>query len=1095
MLEKILGFVNMGLWICLFISMLFAYLRGFRKSICRLISTIVVIILSFVFTKAISKSLTTTNFGALIGQGNMSFASLIEDLIKQLFEIETIANDSALKEFCLAASEAFIKIPIFFGFYSVLIIIFRPLIALIIRVLFPLPEGKSVSMRFASMGIGVFTFFIVIWFWLFPILGSKGVTQQCIKYYNDVIVIDSKNNVSNEQTELEEIEESLELFDDGSFIKVLTIFSGENNNLEAKLLGKITTIKTSNGDLNFVTEFENIMPVLKIAENARFEDENVLAQYLLNNRDLILEALETSQVINVILPITIEILDYSVEEFDVEGLKDVVWTDEKINLINAIRVILNAVVELKINFNDPIKVLDNPTFSTQLSEIGKALEKSDLIEFVVSFYLNDYLQEMLKEEFNNEYPVILEVLDLTKINLEKDLYIVGNILVNAKKLGVFDNDIKIIENKNSISQIINSIFSLSTIKGNESRTIDAVLDMAGLKEKLEEAGIVINLNISDWNNEVEKLTKVLELILTIAEENNITSFEQIDIIDLLEKAINSPSFDQLIENICSSEIFNKSLINIVNSVLNDNDLSNIKSDKFNQILNGTIPLNIEEMKFELKLLLKEATGIVELINNEIIDVLKVKNIILNLCDSTYIEVQEIIKIVFDEFINENNIFEKQIVLMELSNSEWKTELNSIFDIIDKIQANNYLADDFSFELDDQTLEEIIDLIDLMNQSDIFRQILPDLIHKVISQNEFLNDWLLEQCGINEDGSNKVVKNKAEWNIEIAKFRDIHSYYVNHNVGDIDFDNMNDDNYLVVQELFLKLNNTNIIDMNGIVSMINESLVEYEFNFQIIGIFDRNNNGSCQDEWDAEIPRMIDCFKMFNEIEEINNEVIKTKHYQIGMLLEMLEDSYIFGNDTRNDGSISTDDDIFNDLIVSVLDLVDLIKNDENPNGFIDENKANITDWNTYDWISEIEILSSFDVNVDVQSIDTIKLISASKIVKDFFDIATFLNNELDGKTMLISKGGFSYILVLKDYINDGDPFTNEQLKELDWALELESVQLITDIFDAGYTPNFKAEIEEIIDLNNGTFAVKTASSIKLKLMNVTYAGTSVWDII
>ena len=1095
MLEKILGFVNMGLWICLFISMFFSYLRGFRKSVSRLISTVVVIILSFVFTNAICKSLTTTNFGALIGQGNMNFASLIEELIKDLFEIKTIANDSALKEFCLAASEAFIKIPIFFGFYSVLIIIFRPLIALIIRVLFPLPEGKSVSMRFASMGIGVFTFFIVIWFWFFPVLGSKGVVQQCVEYYNAVIVDDSKMNISNEKTELEEIEDALELFDDGSFVKALTIFSGENNNLEAKLLGRVTTIKTSNGDLNFVTELENIMPVLKILENARFEDENILIQYLLNNKDLILDALETSQVINVMFPIAIEILDYTVEEFNVEGLKDTIWTDEKVNLINAIRVILNAVVELKINFNDPIKVLDNPNFSTQLSEIGKALEKSELIKFVVTFYLNDYLHEILKGEFGDEHPVLLEVLDLTKINLENDLYIVGNVLTNAKKLGIFDNDIKIIENKNSISQMIKSIFMLSTIKGNESRTIEAVLDMAGLNEKLEEAGIVINLNISNWENEIENLTKVLELILTIAEENSITSFEEINIIELMEKAIDSSTFDQLIDHICSSEIYNKTLINIVNSVLEKNELSNIKSDKFNQILNGTLPLDVGVLKFELKLLLKETSGIVELLNSETIDVLKVKNIILNLCESTYIKVQEIVSMVFDEFINENNIFEKQIVLIELSNNEWKAELNSIFDIIDKIQANNYLDEDFSFELDEQSLEEILDLIDLMNKSDIFRQILPDLISKVISEKDFLNAWLLSQCGINDYGSNKVVASKNEWNTEISKFRNIHSYYMENNVGDIDFDNMNDEDYSVVRNLFLKMNNTNICDMNGIVSSVNESLVEYEFNFQIIGISDRNNDGSCKDEWELEIPRMIECFKMFNEIEEINNEVLKSKHHQIGTLLETLKYSYVFGNDTRNDGSITTDDNIFNHLIISVLDSVNLIKNGKNPNGFIDENKANLTDWNTYDWISEIEILSSFDVNVDAQSIDTIKQISNSKIVKDFFDIATFLNDELDGKKMVISKGSFSYTLVLKDLINNGNPFTNDQLKDLDWALELESVDQITDVFDAGYTPTFKAEIEEIIALNNGTFAVRTAISIKLKLQFLTYGGTSVWDII
>lgn len=1093
MLEEIFGYINIGLWVCLFLAMLFAFLRGFRKSISRLIATIIVILLSFLFTNALSKVMCTFDLGRLFGQDSISLASLIEQTIKENFELETIANDSALKEFCLAAAQSFVKIPIFLCIYSVLIIIFRPLIAIIIRTIIPFPKGKTLGMRFIGVGVCVINFFIVVWFWTFAVLGIKGVVQQCLGYYNDIAVIENQERVEQEKSELEEIESALELFDDGSFIKVLSIFSGEQNNLEAKLLGKVTTIKTTNGKLNIVREIENIKPIVDIIKNVQDKDENALIEYLLNNKELILDALESSEIINVALPIGIEILDYIMVEFSAEGLEEVVWTEEKVDLINVVRVVLNAVVELKLDVNDPISVLENQSLPVYLGEIGKALEKTDLVKKCAMYYLNDILQEALGQDIVNEYPVLLEVLDLTKIDLENDLSIVGSILVDAKKIGIFDEDIKIINNQNVIVSMLKSIFDLSTIKGNESKIIEAILDITELTSKFESAGLIINLNISNWDNEIDRLASVLNLIFMIAEEQHIDSFDDIDVLTLMENAIDTPTFDQLLDAICSSELLNKSLINLIDSLLNKNDLSNIKSEKFNSIINGELTLDISELKNELKLLLRETKEIISMINGETIEVAKVETVILNLCDSTYINVQEIIKIVFDEFINGNNVFEKQIILPNLSNNEWKEEVKSIFEIIDIIQENNYLDEEIS--LNSETIQNILKLTDLMNQSEIFRQILPDLISNVIQTEDFLSEWLLSQCGINEDGTNKLTKDKESWSLEISKFEEIYDYYKANNIDEIDFDNLTNNDYQVAEDLFLRLNQTYIINMNGIVTKINSALEDNNFDFKISGMFDRNNNNTTTDEWAIEIPKLFDYYELYDMIGEFSNDILKSKSLEIGNLLEGLEKSYLFGNDTKNDGTFTTDDNVFNDLVFSILKSVNLIKNTDNPNGFIDENQAKITNWDKYNWVVEIEILASFDVSQETQTINTMKLISSSEIIKDFFDIASFLNEKLDSKTMVITKGDFTHTLVLKDIINGGKPFTNEDLRTRNWTLELESFEQISDVFDAGYTPDFKAKIEEIIALNNHTFAVETAASIKNNLQNLSYFGTSVWDII
>lgn len=1272
MLEKILGFVNLGLWLCLFLSMLFAYLRGFRKSLSRFIATIISIILAFVFANALCNTMYSFNFGRFIGQGNMSFVTIIESLIKEIFDVKTIAADSAIKDFCIAAAKACIKVPIFFVMYSFLIILFRPLIAIIIRTLFPIPEGKTVSMRLAGVGVSVFTFFIVIWFWTFTLLGSKGILQECIQYYNDITIESSESQVSEDISELKEIENALDLFDDGSFIRVMTIFSGKNNSLEAKVLGKVTTIKTKNGDLNFVSEFENIMPVAKLFVNVKVEDEKVFVQYALENRETILKALETSEVINIILPIGIEIIDYTVEEIDVSGLKDVQWSEEKINLVNALRTVLDSIVALEIDFEKPLDVMDNPEFSNRLSQIGKAVQQSELIEKIVIVYANDIVHEMFVEKIGNDYPALLAIIDLTKINLEKDLKVIGDILVDLNSIGLFDDqDFEIISNGSIVSKVVMSVFELSTIQGNESKAIEEVLKLTKMDTKLSDAGININLNITNWKVEITHLAHSIELVLKIAEENDVKSLDDIDIIQLMENALESPTFDQLIDSICTSQVLNSGLISVVNKVIEDKDFSNIKSDRFNKIVSGEIPLDVNEFKSEIKLILKEITTISEIIDSDEIDVATIKTTLNNLCDSKYINIQGIVEMVFNDYINLNEYVEKEIIVPSFTNAQWKNEINSIFDIVDIIQSNGYLDEDFKFTFNDDVIQGVIDLLEKVNQSDIFRQIMPDLIKKVIPYQEFLSQWLLDQCGINEDNSNKEVLSKEVWEIEINKYEELLDYIIDENIAEIDleelkssdyvkiekfvlmcietsifncdglkenleplledyiyssgaiektiiiptftkdewkvevgyifdafeliqtngylddsfeleleensiqgivdlmkvinqseifrqilpdiivevfpneaflsswiinqsglngennnfvdskliwseeiskfeniidiiveddiknidFDDLNTEDYPKVEKLFLELNNTRIINCDGLVSYVNEMISDCNIELNLIGVFDRNNNGTNKDEWTHEIPLLVSATETIVNIGEINNDTIKLKYEEIGNLLEDLKTSYLFGNDTRNDGSISTDDNMYNELIITILESSGLIKNIDNPNGFIEEDAALSVDWTIYNWLNELEILTSFDVELEEQSIETVKVISSSMIVKDFFDIATFVNGRLDSKQLVISKYDIEYTIVLKEYINDGNPLTNDDLRTLDWALELESIEEVIDIFDAGYNDQFKGKLEDLINLNNGTFAVETAASIKSKLMTYSLGSNSLWDLI
>lgn len=1098
MLEQIIGYVNIGLWALFGLSLLLAFLRGFKRSISRLIATIISIILAFVFTNLLAKSMCTFNFGALFGQGNMSLSSIIEDLIKESFGINQIANDSALKDFCTAASMAIVKIPIYICMYTFLILILRPLIAIIVRTLLPLPTIKKFWMRFIGVGINVITFFLVVWFWVFILLGAKGLVQEVIVSFNQVTDSQQQVLVSEEENMLKEIEHGLEVFDNSSFIKVLTVFSGDNNKLESKLLGNMITIKTQNGNLNFVAEIENVLSLVNVFTNLDGENEEELIQYLINNKDQIINALKNSEILNVVLPIGIEVIDYTIEEIDVSNLVDVDWKKEKIHLLDSLNELLNGIIELDIDFEDPLAILNNPEFPNILAKIGKNLNESELIRKVVIVYANDFLQEELKKEIGEEYPDLLNVLDLTKINLENDLLIVGNVLVEINKLGILNGgEFDIINNGSAVSYVLKNAFNLSTVKGNESAILEAILGLTGMNETLADMGIELNLNVSDWSYEINNLANVIESLLTLLKENGVTNLEDLDILKILSESTGSKTLDDIIDSICSCNIINGSLINIIDKMLTDNDLSGIKSEKFNQIVEGTIDLDVDEFKNEFKLLLECLVTILEITDSEEeVDISVVQTALMKLCDSTYISIQFVMEYICDEFLGViSDTFEKKLIVENHTNVEWKLEIEKMFNVIDAIQNNGFLDEDFGSDLSNLDVDAIIDTLKKLNESDTLRVILPDIFKLVIPEENILSDWLLQQCGIDEEGNNKPVQSFEIWNEEIERIKEAVTVAKNHDFMNIDMNNLKDEDYEAIEETALALNNSMVINCDFLTDKIQSVLENSNINVELAGVFDRNSSNSNKDEWTLEIPKLVDIIKSFNELETIDETTLQSNPVGLGKLLEQLKDSYLFGNDTRCDADITVDDNEFNALIIEVLGNTNLIKSIDNPTGFIDENDALTADWASYNWESELTVLASFDSSKDVQEDTTIQALSTSQIIRDYFDLATILNDKLDGKQIHISKSGASITLVLSEYVNGGEPFENEELRSKNWTEEIDGMNALTSLFEAGYNDNFKSNLEEIISENEGTYAAETALAIKTKLTNETYLGVSIWDII
>lgn len=1084
MVEKIMMIVNLSLWGLLILSLLFGFIRGFKRNVSRLIATIVSIILAFIFTGLVSKLLGIINIGKILGDGTSK--TILEYLIEMVCEnlgIETLAGDSAIRELVGSLAEAILRLPAYLILLLICLFIIRPILSLIFRKIFVFLNFKGIGMRFAGMGIALVTHALVFFFTTSIIFGAKGLLQEVLTITNQVEETPN-GEVSIDTTEIDAI---LECIDNQSYIKIVNTLSGKNNKVQANFLGHMVRIQTSNGTINISKEINNVEPLIPLL---KIENDNLIG-YILENRNSIIEVFKNSEILNIVMPPLFEVIEITMPDvnIDFEQLKEINWKEEKENILHVVESVMDLLYESEFDFENPKEILGNTQLSYYLGEIGKTLDQSKLIKDVLFAYLNDVLQDTLKTSLPEEMQPLLSVLDLTKIDLTNDLSIVGNVLNNLYTLKILDGEeIDFIGEREAVVNLIKLAFNLSTIKGNEETIIKSIIEMTGLNETLADSGITINYEVENWQSEINAFTKVIENLLKLFEENGIENISEIDLQKVLMDSSENPTTTSLIEAICESEMLSTSLLELLNKLFETANLQEWESDYFKSILDGTVEISDTELKEEILILLDIFSKAKELLEGDIenIDTEALKEVLYSMNDSKFIKIEQIISFLNEKVLDDESFgIEKKFVDPSLNKEEWKVEIDNLVLVLNILLDNNLLEGSASESIKDwDDAEKISDLLNAINNSKIFRQILPDLLIQVIPQEDYKTEWLESQCGI-KDGVNNEVASIEEWKNEIVQITEIIKKLQNINLDNLNLSTLTDEQFISLEIVLIAMNKTKSFEIDALIPSINNIMTQYDYS-EILGVFDRNQNGSNEDEWEIEISRLMEITKLINEIGEVNSSSLDSSAQKIGLLLDKMETSYIFGNDVRKDGELTIDDNCFNNIIIQTFVNLDLLKTTDNLNGFIDENKAKNTDWTIYSWSEELQILNSFDTSVSIQTDDTIKALANSKIIRDFYDIASIINDKISGVKIYIST--IDTTLYLADYVNGGKPLENNQLSTRNWSKEIDDMNTIISIFTSGNIDEFKVGIDTLIANSEGTLAVETATNIKIKL-------GSLWDLI
>lgn len=574
LISMIINIVFIGTFV---LSLLLGFLKGFKKSLNNLLANVVVVILAFSFCGLVARTLLNIDISFIThSDDSMNLFQTITNMLLDSYEISK-KDIPAVVDFAESASLAFMRLPAYFLILLAGLIIVKPLLKLLFKSVIPIGKGKTIGFRFIALGVSFASYIILVFFLTAPLFGTIGLAKRVA---NNLVLNMKQEEVEDMADSDFELEEVLNEINSGIVMRIINGIFTEEYTLQAEFTGKLVEIKTQYGKINIKNEMDNHATLVGIIlEN--LEDENKLIDEIAENQNDIIEGFEKSEILNVIMPVAVEIirLEASDENIDFDKLVDADWSLEKQNILNILRAICEFADSVKIDFEKPQTMLSSPKLPNALKQIGEALENSGLFKDVFLVYINDLVHDALVSN-EDGFEALADVIDLTKLNLKNDFENIGYILNDISKIHLLDGEeIDVLNNIASVERLITKIFNLSTIKSHESDILKIILDNSELSEMLDEMGVILKYENIDWDIEVSNIKGIIVDSLNLIRSLGYSSINSIDMFDVLADGMISGQTENIISKLASSQLIKDSLLNIIVTVMNDFELYYWKSEK------------------------------------------------------------------------------------------------------------------------------------------------------------------------------------------------------------------------------------------------------------------------------------------------------------------------------------------------------------------------------------------------------------------------------------------------------------------------------------------------------------------------------------
>lgn len=591
--------------ISLFIALLFGLIRGFGRTINRIIIFLIPVCLLFILLKPISAKVVKKEI-MVPNQVTESLSDylqvdLTEDLaqpisIQELIvkvvsyrvypDDESLQTSSELATTATAISEMVVMIGVYL--VGLILIVFAKILLTIIfaivRKILKIKIPRKAHLL--GMAAGVVNFVITFVLIFLPIYGLTSLASYVI---NDLDYCQNELGFVNDEIELVADEES-ELVALGktlnhSFIKNYVISpiskvvcDDDDATFDAIYIGNALTFETEDGKVKFYDEYKlikNTLPtVIKIYKMATDigEGETIIKLNNLTEADLnsLMDMLKNCNLLRVVLPAVVEV---SLYEFNQEQeisdllfkLKDVNWNQELNALANVIGT-LKQHLDVEIDTTSFETIISSPGVLDLIQDlVDRTLEISSITNIVLPLSINILEQTLEDEEMFNQYH--LDLSGLKQIDFNNDAKGLVDCIFEVYKiyldLDINFTDIKVALNNEKLPTAIDN--ALNEVQKSKILTdiiIPIAVEYAVVKLK-EEQGLDLDyefLKTVSWYDNLPQIASALKEI--------VDAYQTLDVdVDNFKSILNQKdlpnTLDNVIDKVLKVEVFKNYVLPII----------------------------------------------------------------------------------------------------------------------------------------------------------------------------------------------------------------------------------------------------------------------------------------------------------------------------------------------------------------------------------------------------------------------------------------------------------------------------------------------------------------------------------------------------
>ena len=702
-LEQVIRLFILLIDVIVVITLLFTLIKGIRKGFFKYLITDglkwIIILVLIMFSGKIAGMLLNTEYPE-IGNLNEYFINLICDQ----FDLEySVIEHSYTYDLIYGVVFSTVRLVIIYLTALVVSLIIYPIISLILKIFGVRKLMNNIErgpfVRIAGLVLSAVIFCVYFCITYLPYYGGLNIA---LKVEKDVEIINNQD--------VKEIE-SLENFKLSDYIDASFIYPlfKEDDNIAVKYLNSIYVVEVETKDLYLINEyyiFSECLPdvinyLVEYKKEGKVFPETEAVQSVSS-------VLKRSDSVEILLPIVVEVAiatdQFEKYEIDItfEELHDVNWHNEK-EILNEVFDDINELYEAVYLYQNDLKQIIS---TEEFVEVTPELVKNIFNLYLFKEYGYDIIQYELEEYAKSNEGLIAELLSLIEIKdlIEKDLSSIVDIIQDLYTLGIFETEglnLKI-ENEEQIQSILDKIFNLSFIVGNESMVIESLLTALNISEIIE--GIEFdfdNPNIN-WENEINNLG---HLVFIISENPDI-----LENLTELNEETKTTAID-LLQTLVSMDLINQTLPNLISGLIDQSGLEDFKSA---WLVEQCENINKDEWNEEIVNLV----DFIIIISNTDVDFNNIKDaeiseiheIMLSAIEIKSITASPIIDILNGEL---QTYFDNEKTYLEDNDDiDWQSEIDLIF-------GSQGIYEHFSNLNDNTSYRTYGKLIDLMKESCVF----------------------------------------------------------------------------------------------------------------------------------------------------------------------------------------------------------------------------------------------------------------------------------------------------------------------------------------------------------------------------------------